>query len=58
MGPTEISEHWVNIVLMMYFPVYINFQIKVYYKWDLKNIKLFLNYREICRRGPNYIQQW
>ena len=22
------------------------------------NIKWFLNYCEICRRGPNYIQEW
>ena len=32
MGPTGISKHWDNIVLMMYFQVCINFQLKVYHK--------------------------
>ena len=32
MGPTGISKHWDNIVLMMYFQVCINFQLQVYYK--------------------------
>ena len=48
----SVLETWRQYTLIS------NLGILNYFNCFLFNIKWFLNYYEISRRGPNYIQEW